>query len=488
MEKFSRLFLLLIIFLGTNLQGFAADSAKILIRDLNRIFSDPKFTAAHWGIEVYSLSRAETLYQKNSLKLYIPASNNKILTTAAALTKLGPDYRFETHIFADGPIDSGILKGNLIIRGSGDPSVSARFQSGNPFDIFSAWAAKLKERNIFFIDGDIIGDAGAFDDLLLGQGWEWDDLVQAYAAPVSALQFNDNSIALEITPGVRKGQPVFIQTSPLVDYLVIENRLATEEAGTSPRIRINFGKSIESITVSGSVPSNGQVQVCPVAVQSPVLYFLSALKYALSEQGIRTEKSGIKEKRDFQSPNLSLLWTHASPELSEILKPLMKTSQNLYAETMTRTLGMVAKGEGSFSKGKDVVEDSLSLMGVEKGSYSYADASGLSRQNLISANALVRILRYMFRHPSFSHFYNALPIAGIDGTLEKRLNGTKAENNLRAKTGTLGKVSAISGYIKAANGEMLAFSMLANNFLTSKDAAEQLQDRAIVRLAKFNRK
>jgi D-alanyl-D-alanine carboxypeptidase/D-alanyl-D-alanine-endopeptidase (penicillin-binding protein 4) len=488
MNQLARYFLIFIFAMGISFPGAAGDSAKILRRDLDRIFSDERFAGAHWGVEVFSLDRSEMLYERNSRRLYTPASNNKILTAAAALIRLGPDYRFETRVLADGPIENGVLKGNLVIRGSGDPSNSARFQSGNPFSVFIDWAAKLKDRNVRSIAGNILGDAGALDEIQFGQGWEWNDLGQSYAAPVSALQFNDNMIAIEITPGTEKGNLASIRTYPLANYPTIDNRIMTEKEGAPLRIQIGSGGSSEPIVARGSVPSNGPVTVQTVAAQSPVRYYLSALMHTLSEQGINTETCEVKEKRNYTSPSLSLLWIHASPALSEILKPLLKASQNLYAETLTRALGLALTGEGTFAAGKEAVEDALSQMGIQKGSYSYADASGLSRLNLVSADILVRILGYMYRHPLFPFFYDALPIAGIDGTLEDRMKGTKAENNLRAKTGTIANVSSISGYLKAANGEMLAFSIIANGYLMDKGVAENLQNRSLLRLASFSRK
>jgi D-alanyl-D-alanine carboxypeptidase/D-alanyl-D-alanine-endopeptidase (penicillin-binding protein 4) len=468
--------------------GAAADSTETLRRDLDRIFSDHRFADAQWGVKIVSLDRSETLFEKNPLRLYIPASNNKIITTAAALICLGPEFRYETRVLTDGPIEDGTLRGNLIVRGGGDPSNSTHFQPDRPFSIFIDWAAKLKERNIHAIDGEILGDTGAFDENKFGKGWEWDDLVQAYAAPISALQFNDNSIAVEIAPRSRRGLPARIQATPLADYLDIENETATEEAGSPASLRIKPGDSIESIVISGAVPLEGSAVTRAVAVQSPVRYFLTALRYVLSEQGIDTLFCGIREKKNYASPALKLQWIHFSPELSEILKPLLKESQNLYAETLTRTLGYSRLGKGTFDNGRKIVEETLEKMGVEKGSYLYADASGLSRLNLASADILVRILEYMFRHRYFESFYNALAIAGVDGTLENRLKETRAQNNLHAKTGTISNVSAISGYLRTSDGEMLAFSMIANNFLVATDIAEQVQNRALERLARFSRK
>jgi D-alanyl-D-alanine carboxypeptidase/D-alanyl-D-alanine-endopeptidase (penicillin-binding protein 4) len=189
--------------------------------------------------------------------------------------------------------------------------------------------------------------------------------------------------------------------------------------------------------------------------------------------------------RPLSSP---LLWVHTSPPLSELLVPIMKMSLNLSSETLARVLGLELRGEGTFSKGKEVVEEALAQMGIGKESYSYADASGLSRLNLISADALVQILKYMHRHQHFSHFYSALSIAAVDGTLETRMKGTKAGNNVHAKTGSFANVSALSGYLRTADKETLAFSILANNFLVPKDIVENVQDKALARLADFSRK
>jgi PBP4 family serine-type D-alanyl-D-alanine carboxypeptidase len=176
-----------------------------------------------------------------------------------------------------------------------------------------------------------------------------------------------------------------------------------------------------------------------------------------------------------------------SPPLSEIVKPLLKISQNLYAETLARTLGLVLSKRGSFESGRMNVQEALRRMGIEPGTYSYVDGSGLSRLNLLSADLLVRLFRFVYHQPYFPAFYDALPIAGVDGTIAQRMKGTRAENNARAKTGTLLQVRSLSGYVHTADGEMLAFSMIANNFLVSSAAAEYVQDRAVERLAAFTR-
>jgi D-alanyl-D-alanine carboxypeptidase/D-alanyl-D-alanine-endopeptidase (penicillin-binding protein 4) len=468
--------------------AFAADPNTTLRANLDRIFSDGRLADAQLGIEVFSLDRAEILYRKNPQKLFIPASNNKILTAAASLILLGPDYRFKTHVMSDGPILDGVLKGNLIIIGFGDPSSSMRIQSKDPFRTFRDWAARLKQQGIRAIAGDMIGDGGSFEEKGHGRGWAWDDLAEGFAAPVSALQFNENLIRIEITPGLKTGSLASIKTEPLTGYLNLNARVVTEAEDNPPRIDIERTRVSEAVDVSGVLPLKSPPLSRSVAVQFPIRYYLSALKHVLAEEGIDVSSCGIKEVRGFRPPFTPLLWVHTSSPLSELLVPLMKMSLNLSCETLARVLGLEFRGEGTFAKGKEVVEEALARMGLSKESYSYADASGLSRLNLVSADALIQIMKYMHRHQHFLHFYNALSIAGVDGTLESRMIGTKAENNVHAKTGSFANVSALSGYVRTADREMLAFSILANNFLVSKDVVENVQDKALAALAGFSRK
>jgi serine-type D-Ala-D-Ala carboxypeptidase/endopeptidase (penicillin-binding protein 4) len=464
----------------------AADSAKSLRADLDKIFSDKAFAGAKWSVAVYSLNRSEKLYEREPAQLCIPASTNKIITAAVALLRLGPNYQFKTRVLADGSIKDGVLEGNLVIAGSGDPSNSPKLQAGDPFRTFRDWAEKLKERNIKAISGDIIGDGGAFEEIPYGQGWEWNDLTQAYAAPVSALQFNENLVSFRIMPSLERNSLPSITATPLADYLSFDNRIATETDNSATNIRIERGASNELVVLRGSVPLKSPGIIRDVSVRFPIRYYLAALSRTLNEQGIDVSKTGIRETRTTKSA--SLLWIHLSPPLSEIIKPMLKESLNLCAETLERVLGVELRGEGTFSKGLEVVEETLGGMGINKRSYNYADASGLSRLNLVSADTLVKILKSMHERTCFSNFYDALPVAGCDGTLANRMKGTAAENNAHAKTGTLSNVSAISGYVRTKSGELLAFSMIANNYLFSKTRAEFAEDAAIARLANFSRK
>jgi len=468
----------------------AHDSREQLRADLARIFADPNFASAQWGVEVVSLDRDEILFEHNPNRLYMPASNNKLLTSAAALVRLGPDYRFETLVSTDGEISGAVLKGNLIIKGSGDPSFAPRFHAGDPFAVFKEWARQLKEKGIRQISGDIIGEDSAFPEPLLGESWEWDDLSYGYAAPVSALQFNENLVVAEIAPAGKEGDPATLKIRPMPDYVTIDLRVLTGSQGSENRIEAARAETGESVVIRGTVPLKSEATNQTIAVRYPTLFYLQALKQALQSEGVDVAQCNVK--RAPASPDainlLRPLWTYASPPLADILKPLLKVSQNLYAETLARTLGLAAAREGSFDKGRQVVEETLMGMAIEKGTYLYADGSGLSRRNLISADLLVRIFKFMYRHKYFAQFYEALPVAGVDGTIAGRMKGTRAESNVHAKTGTIAGVRSLSGYIRTADGEMLAFSMIANNFLVSGAAAGYVQDAAAVRIANFSRK
>lgn len=462
-----------------------SDAVKLLRRDLDKILSDARFSQAQLSVEVFSLDREEVLYERNPQQLLIPASTNKIITAAVALIRLGTSYRFETRVLTDGVVEDGVLKGNLIIAGSGDPTHSSKFGSGDPFAAFRIWAANLKERNIRAISGSVLGDEGSFGESAHGQGWEWNDLSHAFAAPVGALQFNENMTALTIMAGADVGDPVQIRASPLEGYLKINNKAVTGQAGGPADIRIRNSETNDSIDVLGTIPAKGTPILQTVAVRYPSLYYLSALRNILSGEGITVESPGLTGNL-YDPRSLSLLWVHASPELSEIVKPLLKNSLNLYAETLVRALGLSLRGEGTFARGKEIVEETLAQIGILPGTYSYADGSGLSRLNLESADSFVRILKSLYQDRNFKTFYEALSIAGVDGTLSSRMKRTKAENNVHAKTGSMANVSSISGYLKTADGEMLAFSLALNGYIGSRDAAESMQDRALARLSAFS--
>ena len=497
MKSCHRIFTAFIITFATALcPMFAADSEDSLYRDLNVIFTDPRLSDAQWGVAVHSIDRDELLFGYNANKLYIPASNEKILTAAAALLRLGPEYRFKTRILSDGTIEDDTLRGNLIVQGFGDPSFSTRMGNKDPFSAFRLFAVRLKALGIKSITGNIAGDASAFKGTGYGRGWELDDLTESFAAPVSALAFNENFVSFQIKPGAKAGDAAILSSEPLPGYPIVDNSVVTTAAGKAASIVIDHvpgdSGAPETIRIRGNVPLKSQTIRQSVALRRPVRYYLEALRRQLEKEDINVSNCGVKEEYSAHgsgdSGALELLMTHESAPLAEILSTILKDSLNMPSETLLRVLGLELRGVGTDAAGIEVVTETLETMGIHKGSYIYADASGLSRRNLISADVFVRALGFMYRQPLFPRFYAAMAIAGTDGTLKNRLTGAAVKGNVHAKTGTITGVTAISGYMRTADGEMLAFSMIANNYASGKAAAEDAQNRALQRLAQFSRK
>ncbi|MFH1572333.1 MAG: D-alanyl-D-alanine carboxypeptidase/D-alanyl-D-alanine-endopeptidase, partial [Acidobacteriota bacterium] len=270
-----------------------ADTLEHLREDLDRIFSDPAFAGAQWGVEVLSLDRGDVLYARNSTSLYMPASNNKVLTAAAALVRLGPDFRYQTAVSTDGEIVDGVLHGSLVIAGTGDPSAAARFHEDDPFRVFREWTRRIKESGVTGIHGALIADGRAFSEPSIGSGWEWDDLPFGYAAPVTALQFNENLLTIEVAPAEKEGDAALVRCSPLAECVSIESTALTAAASSRARLTIQRGDVPDSLVVSGSVPAGSAAHSRTVAIPNPARCFLLAFRKALEEEGIDVSRATV---------------------------------------------------------------------------------------------------------------------------------------------------------------------------------------------------
>lgn len=469
--------------------------------EFDAVFSDPAFRNAHWGVMVQSLETGEVLYRREAERLFMPASNNKLITAAVALARLGTDYRFRTRIATNGVLgDDGTLAGDLVVVGGGDPAISERFYGGDPTAPFRAWADSLKARGIERIDGDIVGDDDLYDDVHLGPGWSWDYLADYYAAEIGALLYNEGTVTYKVMPGDSAGARAEVIALPSTDYLRVDYDVTTvadssiyfPERGPLPGTSIRTARLPFSnqARISGTIRARRDTVTRYIAAHDPTLFFVTVLKEVLEDEGI--DVTGGPTDRDSLAPgvlgdSLGTLFVHQSPPLSEIVVPFLKRSQNQIGEMLLRHVGAQDSDLGSVRAGQRAVEATLSDWGITESSYIYVDGSGLSRYNYVSPDAIVRLLRVMSRRPEFEVFYGALPIAGVDGTIGSRMKGTRAENNARAKTGYIANARALSGYVTTLDGERLAFSMIANNFDVPVDAAEYLQDLAVERLANFSR-
>jgi D-alanyl-D-alanine carboxypeptidase/D-alanyl-D-alanine-endopeptidase (penicillin-binding protein 4) len=414
----------------------------------------------------------------------------KIVTAAAALLRLGPDFRYETRLISDGPVVNGRLMGNLAVVGSGDPTISARMQNGDPFAVFRAWADELKQMGISRIDGWILGIDSYFDDQRAADGWPPSAYNAPYAAQVSALQFNDNVIAVRVKAG-RKGRLASVHLYPDTRYLRVRNGVITR-SGHANRFVAYRTEHTNTIVLRGRIGTRDPVDVRYITVHDPAGYFAAVLKETLEKKGIRSKgfRHASREEADqlLSKPESNVLVTYTSSPLSNIVSEMMKTSQNLFAETLAKTISAVEDQSGSFRGAQDSIRRILTPFGIAAQELVMQDGSGLSSYNYVTANLLTQILVGMAKQESFQHFYSSFPVAGIDGTLKTRMIGTSAEGRVYAKTGYIGSVRSLSGYVRTADHEQLAFSLITNHFDQPLRNIDSAHEQICTMLVEFSRK
>lgn len=461
-----------------------------LRQDLSAVLSAPLLARSHWGILVKSLDRGDVIFEHNSRKLVMPASNMKVFTMAAAAERLGWDYRFETTLESAAPVVGGVLTGDLIVRGGGDPSIGTR--DGVAATTFDEWAQQLRAAGIAAIDGRIVGSDDALDDEELGSGWEWDGLAYAYSGPITGLVYNESLVRIDARPGARPGDPAILEVTPDGDHgLAVVNRVITAPAGEPESLEARRARGSEILEVVGRVPAGRErAATLTASVDNPTLFFARALRSALIARGFRV--SGDAMDADALPPGdparcagaMAVLARHRSAPLAEIGRTFMKVSQNLYGELLVKAVGRAA-GEGTTARGQQAIRETLSTWGVPADSYILADGSGLSRRNFVSAEALVRILEHV--HADARHrdaFLQTLPIGGQDGTLRNRLRASWTAGNVHAKTGSISNARALSGYVRTRKGETLVFSIVANNFSLPAWRVERVIDLLVEILAR----
>ncbi len=443
---------------------------------LETFATHPRFSAAMFGVKVESLDTGKVIFEQHAEKLLKPASNAKMYTGALALDRFGPDHKIRTSFYAASrPDASGRLAGDLIVFGRGDPSFSHRFNDGDYKKPIEQLVNAVVKAGIKNIQGDLIGDESYFRGSRFGVNWSVDDLQYYYGAEVSALTLQENTVDLVFKPGEKIGDPLRILTKPETSYLTFENRAKTVEKGG--RRSVNLHRPIDSnvVYVQGSLPMESSSEEDAVAVYNAPLWFVSTLRDALIKRGVTISgklKTVNALDRDVNPLDLSKLtevaFTESKP-MSEIVKHMMKPSQNLYAHLLLLLVGEKTRNaenprSDSDNLGLAEMKKFLAEAGIKSGSVFLEEGSGLSRGCLLKPAASVQLLKYMNKHRYAKAFYDSLPIAGVDGTLRSRFKGTAAEKNLRAKTGTIGYVNAISGYVTTAANEKLVFSIMLNAY------------------------
>jgi D-alanyl-D-alanine carboxypeptidase/D-alanyl-D-alanine-endopeptidase (penicillin-binding protein 4) len=452
--------------------------------DLDAVFDSDVFARALVGVRVDSLRTGETLYRKNADKLVVPASNQKLLTLAVAADRLGWDYRFETRLEAAGPIAGGVLTGDLVVTGNGDPSLTSP-DLGHP-ELFLEWAAALRDAGVRRVDGRLIGDDRAFDDRGLGAGWSWDYLSDSYAAPSSALSYNENVATIRIVPGRAEGDPATIAVGPVGSGLEIENRVRTGPAGSTTSVTLARMPGSARLVVDGRVPTGGAAVSRVTTVDNPTRFFVEALRLALVDRGIAV--TGGAWNIDDVTPSVAagtrrLIARRESAPLSSLGAQMLKISQNFYAEMLLKAIGRKDTTPGSAAAGRHVVRDTLARWGIASDAIVMNDGSGLSRYDYVTSDAIVTLLTHVWQDERLrGPFVAALPVGGHDGTLQNRMRTPDLDRRVQAKTGTISNVRALSGYLETQSGEKLVFSIIANNFTAPTSDVDALVEKALARL------
>ncbi len=460
-----------------------------LVKKLDSIVARPLYRRADWGVDIRSVEDDSPVYGRNQDKGFPPASNAKLFTTATALDRLGPDFRFKTQLAYEGTLaPSRKLVGDLVLFGHGDPDLSDNIsESSRHFVHLDRMVEKVKEAGIDVIAGDIIGDDSYFAYAPYGEGWTIADLSRDYGAPISALSFTNNLIKLSVHPGGKIGQPVHAYVYPSESLLTISNRTKTVRRGRTGRIQWSKTPGTDRVSLRGQLPINGEGKSQYFLVQDPALYTARLFRERLVKGGIRV--TGVARARhsgdDVPRRSAHVLHVHESLPLLEVIGYTNKKSQNLYAEILLRTMGAEIKGVGSDEAGLEVIYEFLAEAGIDRSMADLYDGSGLSRRNLITPRAETLLLRHMASKPYFGLFLDSLSVSGLDGTLRGRMIQAPAFQRVFAKTGTLQNVTTLGGYVRTESGRMLAFSILINNHPFSQTTAKRAIDQICNTLAKF---
>jgi D-alanyl-D-alanine carboxypeptidase/D-alanyl-D-alanine-endopeptidase (penicillin-binding protein 4) len=463
---------------------------------------------------VVSLDTGHRIYGLNENKLFTPASNTKLFTTAAVFGLIGPDYHFKTTVESLGTVDKyGRLNSDLVVVGRGDPNLSGRTLPYNlhterkapPIQVLIDLADQVVEKGLRYVDGDVVADDSYYVFERYGEGWSQDDLVWEWGAPVSALTINDNVLFVNIMPADRPGERAFLSVAPFPEYYRIDNRVITTPQGTGPRkIYINREPGSNQITFWGNMPQDDAGAGESLAIDDPADFTAKLFRELLEQRGVtvygrpRTRHTELASMHTFSvttiasggggelsshpSPVPLVLASHESQPLGDDLRVINKVSQNLHAELMLRLLGKEKGTSGSIEGGLEVMRGFLTSAGLKPEQFVFYDGSGLSRENLVSPEAVVQLLQYAQEQPWGKSYENTLPVSGVDGSLSDRLKTAPFKGAVRGKTGSLGHVNALSGFATTAKGEHVAFSILCNNHnLPNKKAIDTI-DRIVEKI------
>ncbi|HUL43200.1 MAG TPA: D-alanyl-D-alanine carboxypeptidase/D-alanyl-D-alanine-endopeptidase [Bacteroidota bacterium] len=452
----------------------AKPSVDSIRTEIDRVLDDSLFASAFIGIDVVSLRDGKVLYSQNRNKLFHPASNMKLFTTSAALNTFDSGFQCRTVCFTDGKIIKHVVNKNLILRGGGDPFLS--------FDDLDSMAGALHRLGIKSVRGNLVGNTTYFDDIPWGPGWMWDDEPDPDEAFISALCIDQNSVKVIVRPGQKSGRHPEVSLQPPSAHFKIRNTATTSSDTAGIPLHVTRLRGSNEIDITGRVHPRTAPRAFTLSVREPAMYTLELFKDRLRAHGISVQGHLV-----IDSLRGTLRLAETDRPLDSIVVRTNKESDNLGAENLLKMLG--AEGQhaaGSTEGGIAVLKSYLAGLDIDTANCVLADGSGVSFYNAVTPAMITKLLDHQYHTPAtFKRFYESLPVAGNDGTLHGRMRGSKAQENVHAKTGSLTGVSALSGYVTTADGKLLAFSILANHFPRSLDALRRAQDTILTYLADY---
>ncbi len=453
-------------------------SAESIEPEVRHIISSSGFRP--FEVAVFILGDAgQTLAAINAAQPFKPASNQKVLTTAAALKLLGPGHTYRTSLGATVEIREGKVEGELVLRGTGDPSISSRYYKGGPATLFRQWARELREKGLLRVTGGVVADDTFFDDVRLAPSWDERQQETWYSAQVSALTLNDNCVDVIVTPAAM-GRLARVEIVPACPLIEVEGAPQTVPGGKS-RVVVHRKPGTNHVSVSGQIGISSPTWRGNVTFHDPSLIFANTLILALKEEGIQVEGQIRKAQRDADgrgsplAPRVLVALAEHSSTLLQDLGIILKRSQNLHAEILLKVLGAHRGGEGSVPGGDRAIREFLKTKKIPDTGVVVADGSGLSHQNRVTAAVLAKVLHSIRSERYFSDYLKSLPIAGEDGTLGKRFRRSPVRGMLHAKTGYIRGVSCLSGYL-VRDKKTASFSILVNREKGGIGGAKALQE------------
>ncbi|MFE6178571.1 D-alanyl-D-alanine carboxypeptidase/D-alanyl-D-alanine-endopeptidase [Streptomyces sp. NPDC056464] len=469
--------------LGPGAQAGADSDRSGLPEAVDTILGDARMEGGVASVVIADAGTGELLYQHLPSTRLMPASNTKLATSAAAMEILGPDHRFRTDVLATGRQHGSVLRGDLYLRGTGDPTLLA--------DDYDRLAARLAASGIRRVEGRLIADDTRFDDRRLGRSWAADDESSYYSAQISALSvapdtdYDTGTVIVTVRPGASAGDRPVVTVTPDTDYVDLDVRATTLAAGGANDLTVEREHGTNTIVVSGTTPVGGAGAEEWATVWEPTGYAAAVFREALAEHGVKV--TGQTRPGGRTPASARQLAAHDSMALKDLLIPFMKLSNNMHAENLTKAMGHKVSGKGSWDAGLAAISGYLKGVGVDTAKLRQVDGSGLSRMDNFPAGQLVELLLAVRTEPWYADWYRSLPVACapdrfVGGTLRSRMCGTAAALNARAKTGSLTGASALSGYVTDAGGRELVYGIVLNNYLAS--SVKPLEDAIVVTLSK----